>query len=72
MELMLDYARAEGLKRVEGQVLRENTAMLRMCEELGFSVTERSRRSQHPHRAPGAKLYVNYSWRPSSWRCPNL
>jgi acetyltransferase len=40
MELMLDYARAEGLKRVEGQVLRENTAMLRMCEELGFSVTE--------------------------------
>ena len=40
MELMLDYARAEGLKRVEGQLLRENTAMLRMCQELGFSVSE--------------------------------
>ena len=69
---MLDYARAEGLKRVEGQVLRENTAMLRMCEELGFSVTEYPRRSRHLHRKPGAKLCVNYSWRRSAYRCQGL
>ncbi|HUG63414.1 MAG TPA: bifunctional acetate--CoA ligase family protein/GNAT family N-acetyltransferase [Methylomirabilota bacterium] len=39
MQMMLEYAHAEGLRRVEGQVLRENTVMLRMCQELGFSVT---------------------------------
>lgn len=39
MSLMLDYARAEGLRHIEGQVLRENTAMLKMCDELGFTVT---------------------------------
>ena len=38
MSLMLDYARAEGLRFVEGQVLRENTAMLKMCAELGFTI----------------------------------
>ena len=36
MHMILDYARAEGLARIEGQVLRENTAMLAMCTELGF------------------------------------
>jgi acetyltransferase len=35
---MIGYARAEGLKRIEGQVLRDNVAMLKMCRELGFSV----------------------------------
>ncbi len=38
MELMIEYARNEGLRRIEGQVLRENTAMLRMCRELGFRI----------------------------------
>jgi acetyltransferase len=38
MELIIEYARAEGLRRIEGQVLGENTVMLRMCRELGFSV----------------------------------
>ena len=38
MELMIRYARSEGLKRVDGQVLQENTAMLQMCRELGFQV----------------------------------
>jgi acetyltransferase len=28
----------EGLHEVEGQVLRENTTMLDMCRNLGFSV----------------------------------
>jgi len=38
MSLMLDYARAEGLRHVVGQVLRENTVMLTMCGELGFTI----------------------------------
>jgi len=39
MQLMIEYARAEGLATVEGQVLRENTTMLAMCQQLGFAVT---------------------------------
>jgi acetyltransferase len=36
MHMILEYARAEGLRRIKGQVLRENTTMLAMCAELGF------------------------------------
>ncbi|AVT78262.1 GCN5 family N-acetyltransferase [Rhodopseudomonas palustris] len=36
MKLIIEYARSEGLHYVCGQVLRENTAMLRMCRDLGF------------------------------------
>ena len=39
MQMIIEYARAEGLKTVEGQVLAENTAMLAMCRELGFSIS---------------------------------
>jgi acetyltransferase len=39
MELMIEYARAEGLKFVRGQVLKENTTMLQMCRQLGFQIT---------------------------------
>jgi acetyltransferase len=35
---MLDYARAEGLRTVQGQVLAENRTMLQMCKELGFDI----------------------------------
>lgn len=38
MKTMIEYARAEGLRMVEGQVLRDNTTMLKMCTELGFKV----------------------------------
>jgi acetyltransferase len=38
MQLIIEYARAEGLKTIEGQVLRENSVMLAMCRELGFDV----------------------------------
>ena len=38
MQLLIDYARAEGIRTIEGQVLSENTTMLRMCKELGFEV----------------------------------
>jgi len=35
---LIDYAVAEGLKSLSGQVLAENTTMLAMCRELGFKV----------------------------------
>lgn len=38
MQLIIDYARSEGLQRIKGQVLRENTAMLGMCGQLGFDI----------------------------------
>jgi acetyltransferase len=38
MELMIKYARTEGLQSIRGQVLHENTMMLQMCRELGFQI----------------------------------
>ena len=38
MQMIVDYARAEGIRVIEGQVLRENTTMLNMCRELGFEI----------------------------------
>jgi acetyltransferase len=38
MKMIIEYARAEGLKAIEGQVLSENAAMLEMCKELGFHI----------------------------------
>ena len=38
MQLMIEYARSEGLKRVTGLILQDNTTMLKMCRELGFGV----------------------------------
>ena len=38
MRFMIEWAKAEGLRVVEGQVLRENTTMLDMCRRLGFSI----------------------------------
>jgi acetyltransferase len=37
MQHLIAYARAEGLGELHGEVLAENTTMLRMCRELGFS-----------------------------------
>lgn len=39
MRLMIEHAREIGLDHVEGQVLDENTTMLGMCQDLGFSIT---------------------------------
>jgi acetyltransferase len=36
MRRVIDYAKEKGLRRVYGDVLAENTAMLQMCGELGF------------------------------------
>jgi acetyltransferase len=38
MALIIDYARANDLQRIEGQALSENTSMLKMCNELGFEI----------------------------------
>jgi acetyltransferase len=36
--MIIEYARAEGIKSIEAQVLSENSAMLAMCRELGFAI----------------------------------
>jgi RimJ/RimL family protein N-acetyltransferase len=38
MQLMIEYARSDGLKRIVGQILQENSVMLKMCRELGFEI----------------------------------
>ena len=38
MQLLIDYARSEGLQKLTGQVLRGNSRMLEMCRALGFTV----------------------------------
>ena len=38
MEMIIEYARAEGLRSIHGQVLQENTTMLEMCRNLGFKI----------------------------------
>jgi RimJ/RimL family protein N-acetyltransferase len=38
MQMIIEYAKSEGMKSVEGQILHENTVMLKMCRELGFAV----------------------------------
>jgi L-amino acid N-acyltransferase YncA len=36
MQRVIDYAKEKGLRRVYGDVLAENSAMLQMTAELGF------------------------------------
>jgi len=38
MQLMIEYAKSEGLKVISGDVLQENIVMLDMCRSLGFEV----------------------------------
>jgi acetyltransferase len=38
MQLIIEYAKSEGLKIIFGDVLAENTVMLDMCRSLGFEV----------------------------------
>jgi acetyltransferase len=39
MELIVLYARSEGLKQIEGEILQENSTMIQMCRELGFEIS---------------------------------
>ncbi len=41
MRRMIDYAKSRGLKKVVGDVLRENTTMLKLCETFGFKLQSR-------------------------------
>ncbi|MDT8343748.1 MAG: GNAT family N-acetyltransferase, partial [Thermohalobaculum sp.] len=41
MTRLIDYARAEGIAELFGDVLPENRTMLRMCAELGFRIEPR-------------------------------
>jgi acetyltransferase len=43
MRRVIDHAKEKGLRRVYGDVLSENTAMLQMCAELGFRAQDRGR-----------------------------
>jgi acetyltransferase len=38
MKMIIEYGKSEGLKRIIGQILQENSVMLKMCRELGFEV----------------------------------
>jgi L-amino acid N-acyltransferase YncA len=38
MQLIIEYAKSEGLKRIVGQILQENSVMLKMCRESGFEI----------------------------------
>ncbi|MGN6465395.1 MAG: bifunctional acetate--CoA ligase family protein/GNAT family N-acetyltransferase [Rhizobiaceae bacterium] len=49
LQQILAYAKAEKIVRIEGMVLEENKAMLKMCREFGFTVTH------HPDE-PGLML----------------
>ena len=43
MQLMIEYAKSIGLKQIDGQILQENSIMLKMCRELGFKVATDAR-----------------------------
>ena len=38
MQMIIEYSRTKGLKRLVGQILQENSVMLSMCRELGFKI----------------------------------
>lgn len=38
LKQVIDYAKAEGVSRIEGMILNENRKMLTMCREFGFSL----------------------------------
>jgi acetyltransferase len=40
MQMLIEYARSEGLRELSGEVLAENSTMLRMCTEMGFQISE--------------------------------
>ncbi len=38
MKMMIEWAQADGISAVKGEIMRENRVMIQMCEALGFSV----------------------------------
>lgn len=39
MKLIIRYAKADGIETIKGEVLKENTSMISMCQALGFKIT---------------------------------
>jgi acetyltransferase len=52
MQLIIEYAKSEGLKVIAGDVLQENAVMLEMCRNLGFEV----KGDPHEHGICNVKL----------------
>jgi acetyltransferase len=59
LRYLIDYATADGLKQIEGIVLRENAGMLKMCRELGFKI------SHHPDEAGAILATLRLSPQPA-------
>jgi acetyltransferase len=38
MQLIIEYAKSKGLSGIYGEILQENSVMLKMCRELGFKI----------------------------------
>jgi RimJ/RimL family protein N-acetyltransferase len=38
MQLIIEYAKSQGQSRIYGEILQENSVMLKMCREMGFKV----------------------------------
>jgi hypothetical protein len=36
--MMIEYGKSQGLTKIIGQILHENSVMVKMCRELGFEV----------------------------------
>jgi acetyltransferase len=56
MQMLMEYARAEGIHEIVGEVLTENSTMLQMCTELGFSIAESGDEKIRLVRLPLASL----------------
>ena len=54
MQHLIAYARSEKLEELHGSVLADNTTMLQMCRELGFSIEREPRRRRRAPRRPVA------------------
>jgi acetyltransferase len=50
MDVLMNVARAKGLEVIEGEVLKNNTRMLKLCTSLGFRI--------EPHPADDSIKYV--------------
>jgi acetyltransferase len=64
MRRMIDYARARGLKRVIGDVLRENETMLKLCKEFGFEM------HSHPDQHDAVRVELDLTCAPAELRLP--
>ena len=54
MQMIIEYAKSEGLKAISGDVLTDNTVMLAMCRSLGFEVEFRPAGARHLQRQADA------------------